>query len=153
MLDALSSAIDRFYDSESGTFGEGYDHFHNAAGQATLVKAAMEDIGLPSQVFGTDALPEGTQHPENSGEGYDWIVVDNRWVVDLWVRSYWGTKYPVVYDMKDPKQLAAVIQNFGPLKTWEKLKDYGPEMDTARRIWHEFKLPYNAVDDLLNSEG
>lgn len=147
-LTSLSGAIDRYYDSEAGSFHEGYEHFHNASGQATLVKAAANELGLPCDIYGIDELPEGTLHPEGPGAGYDWALVGGRWIVDLWRLSYHGSG-PVVYDLSDPAQAAQAERTFGPQNDWEKLAEDPKETELATRIWNEFTGPYRAVDDLL----
>lgn len=144
----LSGAVDRFYDSEAGEFNEGYEHFHNAAGQATIVKAAAESLGLRCKIVGSQQIPEDGPHMER-GSGYDWAVVEDRWVVDLWAVSYGNCIETVVMDMQDPQQRDWVIQAFGPPETWEELGQDPKEMELANAIWQNFTLPYQAVDDLL----
>jgi len=151
-LTKLSGACDRYYNSEEGAFREGYEHFHNAAGQATIVKAAANDLGLESTTYGNSELPDDTLHPEGPGAGYDWELVDNRWVVDLWRISYHGDG-PVVYDLSDPAQLNLAARTFGPSAKWDKLDVDPAEMETAKKIWRNFTLPQRAVDDLLSGEG
>ena len=147
-LTQLSGAIDRFYDGEQGSFNQGYEHFHSAAGQATLVKAAANELGLKSIIVGTDALPEGTLHPEGDGAGYDWALVAGRWIVDLWRLSYHGDG-PVVYDLSEPGQMEIAERTFGPRGRWEELAEDPQEIELATQIWHDFTVPYHAVDDLL----
>ena len=151
-LTRLSKSLDRFYDSEQGAFNQGYEHFHNAAGQATIVKAAANELGLESTTYGTSKLPDDTLHPEGPAAGYDWELVDNRWVVDLWRVSYNGDG-PVVYDLADPAQLDLAERTFGPSAKWEKLAVVPAEMELANKIWHNFTLPQRAVDDLLSGKG
>ena len=150
-LASLSGAVDRYYNSESGSFTQGYEHFRLPAGQATIVKAAAKALGLNSVTYGTHELPDGTPHPEGPGAGYDWEVVDNRWLVDLWLLSYYG-KGPVLYDLSDPKQFALAERTFGHRDNWEKEGVDGLEMETATKIWNNFILPHQAVDDLLSRE-
>lgn len=157
-LTELSGAVDRYYDSGDdgpggGGFREGYEHFHNAAGQATIVKAAALSLGLKSVTYGTYELPIGTTHPEGEGAGYDWEVVADRWLVDLWLMSYYS-KGPVVYDLSDPKQLARAETTFGHMEDWEKHSGDDPnEIALATKIFKEFVAPYDAVDHLLSGEG
>lgn len=147
-LTALSGAIDRFYDSDQGAFNQGYEHFHNAAGQATLVKAAANELGLKCITVGTSELPDGTLHPEGPGAGYDWSLVGGRWIIDLWRLSYHGSG-PVVYDLSEPGQMELAERTFGPRGTWEELAEDPKEIELATRIWRDFTMPYRAVDDLL----
>lgn len=147
-LTRLSGAVDRFYDSDEGAFNQGYEHFHNAAGQATIVKVAARELGLESTTYGVSELPDGTLHPEGDGAGYDWELVDGRWIVDLWRISYHGDG-PVIYDLSDPAQLDLAERTFGPRESWEKLAEDPKEIEVARQIWHNFTLPQRAVDDLL----
>lgn len=142
----LSGAVDRFYNSEAGEFIEGYEHFHNAAGQATVVKAAAEDLGMSCRIVGNEQIPEDGGHMER-GSGYDWAVVDNRWIVDLWAVSYGNCIEHALMDMQDPQERDWVISSLGPVESWEELAIDPKEMELARAIWHNFIMPYNAVDD------
>lgn len=148
-LTKLSGAVDRFYDSEQGAFNQGYEHFHNAAGQATLVAAAAEEFGLPWKIVGTHNLPNGTTHPEGEGAGYDWAVVDGNWVVDLWRMSYHEPHPDVVFDLREPGRHEAAEQCFGPTSTWRQMVTDPKEIELAKKLWHNFTLPQRAVDDLL----
>lgn len=148
-LTKLSGAADRYYDMGEGSFKEGYEHFHNAAGQATLVKAAAKEAGLKSVTYGTYELPSGTTHPEGPGAGYDWELVDNRWLVDLWRISYHGSG-PVVYDLHDPEELRLAEDTFGHNEGWIVNSGIDPvEIAKADEIWKHFIIPQRAVDDLL----
>ena len=147
VLVKLSNAMDRYYDGVFGGYEEGYEHFHNAAGQATLIKAGAEDLGLRCDVVGLTDLPKGTEH-HSSGEGYDWAFVEKRWVVDMWALSYLAHQH-VVFDLKVPEDKEWVDRCLGPAPLWKVVDPGDKEMEIARTIWSHVSLPYTAVDAML----
>lgn len=148
-LKDLSKAVDRFYDTEEGTFKEGYEFFHTAAGQATMIVVACRELGLACKVVGNSNIPDDGPHMER-GTGYDWAVVNDRWIVDLWAVSYGGDTERVLYDLADPAERELAIRSFGPIDTWEVLGLDEKEIALAKEIWDNFTVPHKAVDQLLD---
>lgn len=54
-------------------------------------------------------------HPQ----GHDFAMVDDRYLVDPWVRLVRGLSWPVVYDLHDSVDYIAVVHRYGPRTNWK----------------------------------
>lgn len=150
-ISKLAGAADNFYDKEEGVFRDGYDQFHDAGGQSYLVMAALLDQGVPVKLIDVIAMPDDTGHPCH-GDGYSFALVDSRYLVDLWAKSY-GDLDKILYDLNDPADAQHAEHMYGPRANWKE-GGVNPRLYMiAMKVWHQFVVPYNAVDDLLSGEG
>jgi len=70
------------------------------------------------QVFGFfDQDNPGTETGQHAG-GHDFLVIDDRWIVDLWVREVVGWSEKVVFDLEDETDSASVTRFFGDRQKW-----------------------------------
>lgn len=53
--------------------------------------------------------------------GHDFAVVDDRYIVDPWLRLVLGEKGPIVFDMHDEVQAAIALDNYGPRSCWRAM--------------------------------
>jgi len=70
------------------------------------------------QVFGFfDQDNPGTETGQHAG-GHDFLVIDDRWIVDLWIREVVGWCKQVVFDLQDETDSANVTRFFGDRQRW-----------------------------------
>lgn len=78
--------------------------------------------GLPGRVvilgFAADRNP-GCRVARDLGTGHDFAVVDNRWLVDGWIKEVAFALDKAVFDMQDPRDAALVLEWYGPRALWE----------------------------------
>ena len=53
--------------------------------------------------------------------GHDFAVVDNRWLVDPWIRLVAGESGPICFDMDDENDAALVLETYGPQECWKRM--------------------------------
>lgn len=53
--------------------------------------------------------------------GHDFALIDDRWLVDPWMRLVCGEEGPIAYDLEDPVQARAVTEIYGPRECWSGL--------------------------------
>lgn len=90
--------------------------------------ARQISMGLPGrvQIFGfanednpTSRVARDKLHPG----GHDFAVVDDRYVVDPWIRLVLCEKGPIVFDMQDELEAAQVLDTYGPRTCWKNMSE------------------------------
>lgn len=70
------------------------------------------------QVFGFfDCDNPGTELGQYAG-GHDFLVIDDRYIVDLWIREVVGLSEQVVFDLQDERDSESVARFFGDRQRW-----------------------------------
>lgn len=65
--------------------------------------------------------------------GHDWLLVDDRWLIDLWIAPYLGVNRSVM-DLRAPDDARLVAHIYGPRELW--IPD-SPENTKARQFHPE----------------
>jgi len=50
-------------------------------------------------------------------------LIDDRWLVDPWLRLVLGEAGPIAYDLEDPEQARVVAETYGPRSLWKEIHD------------------------------
>ena len=50
--------------------------------------------------------------------GHDFAVIDNRYIIDLWISLYTGEEMQVVYDLRDPVDQGKIQEIYGDPEKW-----------------------------------
>jgi hypothetical protein len=82
--------------------------------------------------FLADDNPEVSEDAIRDAGGHDFAVINNRYVVDLWIGVYTGSRdeggrqYPCVYDLAsdDPQEQTMNRALYGERRNWSILEDY-----------------------------
>jgi hypothetical protein len=79
---------------------------------------------LPGRVqragFFCGAIPDCEFSKRDYAEGHDFAIVDDRYLVDPWLKLvYDEADEPVVYDLQDPAQAAQAAAMYGDRSLWE----------------------------------
>lgn len=89
------------------------------------------------------------------GVGHDWLLVDDRWLVDLWAKAYLDA-HKVVFDLSIPSDAAMVAKNYGPREHWEKVWPNGRGdaywktwIDRSDEDWQQFKPASSQTEALV----
>ena len=110
----------RYYDAEQGMWAETHDY-----GICTYLNAlpigALESKGHRCAMFGKSeeafaGQPWDTEYA--CATGHDWLVVDDRWLVDLWIKPYLGIDR-AVFDLQHPEDQKMAHHIYGPRNEWE----------------------------------
>jgi hypothetical protein len=122
------------YDESTGScFPDG--RLFNCTNAAIQVMRALSGDGMSVEIVGfanednpnCDAVREGW-HPG----GHDFALVDQRFLVDPWARSYINNKLRIAYDLENPKDAEFVLRTYGPMNNWDLvLKSGTKEADKA----------------------
>lgn len=52
-------------------------------------------------------------------DGHDFAIVDDRYIVDLWISHFKGSESQYVFDMKDKSDFESIMRIFGSPKRWD----------------------------------
>lgn len=55
--------------------------------------------------------------------GHDFAIVNERFLIDPWIRLVFGLSGPIVFDMHDEKDLITVTDMYGPKSCWRHMKE------------------------------
>lgn len=55
--------------------------------------------------------------------GHDFAVVDDRYIVDPWIRLVLGEEGPIVFDMTDEVEGAIALDTYGPRSCWRAMTE------------------------------
>ena len=55
-----------------------------------------------------------------ASERHDFAVIDGRWLVDGWVRSFSGAETDGIYDLADPDELSRIRETHGEPGRWHR---------------------------------
>ncbi len=80
----------------------------------------FENVNNPDCEFAQQRLHPG---------GHDFAIVEERWLIDPWVRLVRGAYQEIVYDLQDPVDAALVTKRYGKRENWKRMT----------RVEHEFK--------------
>lgn len=135
----------RYYRPELGTWLDGDAEVSEYGTCATLNAApatVLAQTGHEVRLFGAREEIMSEMPMWELPTGHDWLVVDDRWIIDIW--SYGYLLLPPIYDMRNPD----TWKIFPPRHMWEELRwlksalrgsdDY--LSDWLRRIdkdWHD----------------
>jgi hypothetical protein len=67
----------------------------------------------------------GAQVSANAG-GHDFALVDNRYIVDPWIKETEGLSDRSVFDLKDPKDAEIISRFYGDRKRWQQVDPQSP---------------------------
>ncbi len=139
-LPVTSEELARFWDYVDKKYfeeDEGVWKDRKPYGTCTFVNSSptllLRKAGHSVQLFGGDETVMSksgfAKHGYNGG--HDWVLVDNRWVIDQWASSYLGISGSI-HDLKDPK----ITKLYPPRNTWSEL-DVKPEHKAALEKWYK----------------
>jgi len=102
--------------------------------------AMLRKAGHSVRVFG--CFEDDMENSElwtkyNIGEGHDWAVVDDHWIIDQWAASNLGVP-KAIHDLRDPK----TAKLYPPRDTWEEMSADGELegwFEEAAEDWAEFQ--------------
>ena len=78
------------------------------------------------RVIGYKEGKNPTEHATGThpGDGHDFAIIDDRYIVDEWVKETTGQSKRAVFDLDNPADLPEVRHLYGEPRTWEELEDY-----------------------------
>lgn len=86
---------------------------------ARQIYKAMPDrtviFGFTNTANPTSRVAREQYHPG----GHDFAVVDDRYIVDPWVRLVAGRLLQIVFDLQDPLEAANALDIYGPRACWK----------------------------------
>lgn len=88
--------------------------------------------------YGDKTNPSAGATGDFPGSGHDFAILEDRYIVDPWVKETSGTSQRAVFDMTDPADQAEIRRLYGDPKVWEQMK--GPESPVP------LPLGFNAAD-------
>ena len=110
----------RFYNQEQGMWPD--DHPYGTCTYVNaLPVAALTKAGHRCEMFGKDEEAFAGQAWDTKYHcvtGHDWLVVDDRWLVDFWIKPYLEVDR-ALYDLKNPTDQAEVEHLYGDRKEWQ----------------------------------
>lgn len=71
--------------------------------------------------FYAENMPNYTYEPVRDCFGHDFAVIDDRYIVDLWLSLYAGKEKQTVYDMKDPQDIPKIKKIYGDPAYWKDM--------------------------------
>lgn len=93
---------------------------------AQHARGELSKDGISAEVKGYFSQDNPTANAGAAVGGHDFCVVQDRWIVDLWLREVWMpinqlTQQPteVVLDMEDEDDMVEVRFRYGDPSTWE----------------------------------
>lgn len=91
-------------------------------------------------------------HPE----GHDFAVVDERFLVDPWVRLVAGVSQQMCFDFHDRRDAALVLDTYGPRACWERLDEAEQSisskkatMPTQQQFFYQAQRNIGGTNELL----
>lgn len=76
--------------------------------------------------FAHDSNPVECPAIEAAG-GHDYLLVNDRYIVDIWISLYTGYIDQPVFDLQDPEDAADIQHIYGPRSNWSVLTEHGFE--------------------------
>lgn len=111
----------RYFDEAQGMWTDEHPY-----GTCTYVNAlpiaSLEKAGHKCAMFGKSEEAFAGQPWETEYEamsGHDWLVVDERWIVDFWIQPYINVPR-AVFDLQKPEDRKQVDHIYGPQREWEQ---------------------------------
>ncbi|MDD5510464.1 MAG: ArdC-like ssDNA-binding domain-containing protein [Dehalococcoidales bacterium] len=85
----------------------------------------VERLGR-GQVYGfsVEDIPGYSYRPISIVGGHDFAVIDDRYIVDLWLSLYAGEEKQIVFDMQDPIDQDKIKRIYSDRKHWKILPSY-----------------------------
>lgn len=74
----------------------------------------VQIFGFANEDNPTSRVAREELHPG----GHDFAVVDDRYIVDPWIRLVAGETGPIVFDLQHPEEAAAALDTYGPRDCW-----------------------------------
>ena len=96
---------------------------HHEMGNCTnCARYAVKRVGR-GRVFGffSEDMPNYTYDEVLNCGGHDFAVIDDRYIVDLWLSLYAGKEKQTVYDMKDPRDIPKIKKIYGDPAYWKDM--------------------------------
>ena len=148
----------RYYDPDSGEWNrnvsrDDYTHsrydFGNSYNLCMAIMGVLQRAGHRVTVIGAEANVMD-QYRSNS-IGLDWLLVDDRYIIDPWGFSYEAQRR-IVYDINDPADQDIISALFPPRQFWEPGRPSDELIEIGVRVFDDFMMPRRAVDNLLGDE-
>jgi hypothetical protein len=79
--------------------------------ERTLI-LGFQNVDNPDCAFAQNKLHPG---------GHDFAVIDDRWLVDPWIKLVRTVGWPMVYDLLDPFDFVLVCQRYGRRDNWKHM--------------------------------
>lgn len=76
-------------------------------------------VGFSNEDNPSCAIVRDRLHPG----GHDFALVDNRYLVDPWIKLIKQYSERTVFDMADPHDAAEVLRIYGPASSWKNIPD------------------------------
>ncbi len=90
---------------------------------AIQVQRLLPDHHVIVVGFSNEDNPDCDAAKENWGDGHDFAIVDDRYLVDPWARLVEAVRDQIVYDLEDADDLLLVEKIYGPRKNWKMVKE------------------------------
>lgn len=113
---------------------------HQSMGRCTNCAWYVVDRLNEGDVWGFRSKDNPTAtHREIVGDGHDFAVIGNRYIVDIWISLYTGSERQVVYDLGNPADAPKIREIFGDPACWVR---FDP---VTRRILEPTRATFRAV--------
>lgn len=138
------SQLKAFWDFVDKEYFDG-DEWIKPYGTCTFVNSAqftfLKEHGFSVKMYGADEkICENTDLTKKFGmiTGHDWALINNRWIIDIWVYAYLSVKQ-LIYDLEDIKDKKIVNSLYPPKNQWNLM--YSPTVkakyDKEHEAWHK----------------
>ncbi len=148
----------RYYNPDTGEWGRnvGYDDYINSRydfgssyNLCMAIMGVLQEAGHRVAITGAEASAMEPYRPTSIG--LDWLLVDDRYIIDPWGFSY-EAKPKIVYDLHSLSDTKLATTLFPPQKSWEPGRPNEEFIDIGVKAFNQFMMPRRAVDTLLKDE-
>lgn len=156
-------ADSKFYNDEHGMWDD--EHYYgNCTHCNSSPMARLQAAGHKCVIMGVEDRTLRANGHMDIDTGHDWLVVDDRWIVDIWAKFY--DNFPkAVFDLQNPQDRAFIEHAYGPRDTWMTVYAETDDDDNesnsywknwsgrSHADWDEFDRtrPERVVEQLLDS--
>ncbi len=72
-------------------------------------------------VWGYSVLDNPDTKAADGCGGHDFAIIDDRFIVDVWISLFVGEYHRSVFDFEDPGNAAVIVELYGNRTTWTRL--------------------------------
>lgn len=140
VLTGFFTHVDRKYFNETeGMWDEGH-----AYGICTVLNSSIAPLlieqGHRAEIRGLDddaAVKTGLHSKFDLLGGHDWLVVDDRYIVDIWAVGYLQLPKPL-FDLEDPADRQFVAETYGSEQNWARVPFSPTAVAAGAADWQDY---------------
>ena len=116
-------------DSDIAMLPGGFGRMGNCTNCAHYIASKLDNVRVAGFYVGDN--PTCKNEEVIAAGGHDFAIVEDRYIVDIWISLYTGDKSKVVYDCLDPRDRDLIIEIYGDPNCWKELHSH--KFDTPKK--------------------